>query len=647
MKTIYKPWGKELWLELNDKYCYKRIYINAGTKTSYQYHEKKLETNYIIEGTAEVWLENDDGVVEKKIMQAGDFFTVSPPKKHRVMAITDIILQEVSTPEVDDVIRIADDSKRGSGKIEHEHMKPALCILAAGIGSRLENFSEHINKGLLPLDNKAIISHIIDKTPKEYDIIVILGYKGSVVKEYCNAAHNDRNFIFVTVDKFTGDDTGPGYSISFAKKYLQRPFIWVTADTIITDELPPVEHNWLGSYPTSLPELYATINVEDGSVTDLKNKSKNGYGNAFIGLAGVYEYKIFWEQLSDSEIVSAYYDINKYSDIKEYKFDWYDVGTVDNYIKSQKIFKNSITYSIPKTNGEFLYKVKNKFIKLSSDKKFVEGRIKRAANLSGLVPELIDHQKNLYSYEWKNGRTLYDCNDIEIWTKFLDFCKDELWKEETTDDTFIKKCHNFYYQKTNDRLELFLSSRDETFLDSHTINGKSSNEIKALMATFFDYFLNICDGIPTKLFHGDLQFDNIIYGDDQKFYLLDWRQDFAGDDIGDVYYDLAKMYGGILMSYKLMKDSNNFSCYTDGSMVTYDYKSDPKLDQFKLAYENWIVYKSEYDLDKIKAITSLIFLNMAPLHEKEFGNLLFFKSKQMLQEIIENKEYEYYNENDQ
>ena len=68
MKTVIKPWGKEVWLELNEKYCYKRIHINAGYKTSYQYHEKKRETNYIISGTAEVWLENDNGVVEKKIM---------------------------------------------------------------------------------------------------------------------------------------------------------------------------------------------------------------------------------------------------------------------------------------------------------------------------------------------------------------------------------------------------------------------------------------------------------------------------------------------------------------------------------------------------------------------------------------------------
>ena len=103
-------------------------------------------------------------------------------------------------------------------------------------------------------------------------------------------------------------------------------------------------------------------------------------------------------------------------------------------------------------------------------------------------------------------------------------------------------------------------------------------------------------------------------------------------DVGDVYYDLSKMYGGILMSYKLMKDSSNFSCYVDGDMVTYDYKSESKLDDFKVVYERWII-DNEYDLDKVKTITSLIFLNMAPLHEKEFGDLLFFKSKEMIQEL--------------
>jgi choline kinase/mannose-6-phosphate isomerase-like protein (cupin superfamily) len=631
MKTIYKPWGKELWLELNDKYCYKRIHINAGTKTSYQYHIEKLETNFIIEGTAEVWLENDDGIVEKKIMKAGEFFTVHPPKKHRVIAITDIILQEVSTPEVDDVVRISDDSGRGDGKIEHEHMKPALCILAAGIGSRLENLSNHINKGLLPLDNKAVISHMIDKTPKEYEIVVALGYKGEMVKEYCETAHPDRTFKFVEVDKYEGDNTGPAYSINQCKEYLQRPFIWTTADTIVSDTLPKIDDNWLGLYPTSIPELYSTVNIDNGNVTDLKNKDKNGYEYAFIGLASVYDYETFWNELdvNSGEIVSAYYNVDNYSSMKSKQFDWYDVGTIDNYIKAKKLFEKSIQYSIPKVNGEFLYKVNDKFIKLSSDKKFIDGRIKRAVDLDTLVPELIDTKNNLYSYNWVDGDTLYN-SEPKVWEKFLDFANKNLWEETYVDDGFIEECQEFYFDKTMGRLKLFLNDRDESFKGEHNVNGVKTNTINELLDDF--NWGQVYNGIPTKLYHGDLQFDNVIYGDDKNFYLLDWRQDFAGSNVGDVYYDLAKMYGGILMSYKLMKDEENFSCFIDENTVNYNYETESELESFKLVYEKWIT-KNGYNLDNVKSITALIFLNMAPLHETEFGNLLFFKSKQMLQEI--------------
>ena len=120
-KTVIKPWGREEWLALNASYCYKRIYVNAGTRTSFQYHRAKMETNYIIEGEAEVWLENEKGEIEKIRMGAGGYFHVSPPRKHRIVAITDLILQEVSTPEVDDVVRVEDDTNRPDGRIESEH----------------------------------------------------------------------------------------------------------------------------------------------------------------------------------------------------------------------------------------------------------------------------------------------------------------------------------------------------------------------------------------------------------------------------------------------------------------------------------------------------------------------------------------------
>ncbi len=131
-KIVRKPWGMEVWLELNNRYCYKRIYINAGHQTSLQYHERKFETNYIIQGEAEVWMQNPDGKTSLTLngivyrfsltkMEKGDFFTVVPPAIHRIRALTDIILQEVSTPEVDDVIRLQDDTGRSNGRIESEH----------------------------------------------------------------------------------------------------------------------------------------------------------------------------------------------------------------------------------------------------------------------------------------------------------------------------------------------------------------------------------------------------------------------------------------------------------------------------------------------------------------------------------------------
>jgi len=57
MKTITKPWGKEELLELNDKYCYKRIYFNAGHQCSLQYHEYKKETIYVVSGEGYIHLE--------------------------------------------------------------------------------------------------------------------------------------------------------------------------------------------------------------------------------------------------------------------------------------------------------------------------------------------------------------------------------------------------------------------------------------------------------------------------------------------------------------------------------------------------------------------------------------------------------------
>lgn len=122
-RNVIKPWGKEVWLELNDKYCFKKIHLNKGQRTSFQYHEIKLETSYILEGKIRVLLENNSGELTEIVMGPGESYTVCPYKKHRVTAIEDSVYLEVSTPEVDDIIRIADDTGRPDGRIEDEHKK--------------------------------------------------------------------------------------------------------------------------------------------------------------------------------------------------------------------------------------------------------------------------------------------------------------------------------------------------------------------------------------------------------------------------------------------------------------------------------------------------------------------------------------------
>ena len=120
---VEKPWGYELWLELNEFYAYKLIHMNAGNKSSLQSHDYKIEANYVIEGEAEVLLENDEGVLESKIFKAGSGWTVPLNRKHRVIAKTSYTALEVSTPHLNDVVRYEDDSNRESGKIDSEHKK--------------------------------------------------------------------------------------------------------------------------------------------------------------------------------------------------------------------------------------------------------------------------------------------------------------------------------------------------------------------------------------------------------------------------------------------------------------------------------------------------------------------------------------------
>ena len=634
MKTIHKPWGREEWLELNDRYCYKRIYINAGYKTSYQYHHFKRETNYIISGQAEIWLENDEGIVEKKIMGPGEYFNVTPPKKHRVIAITDIILQEVSTPEVDDVIRIEDDSNRVDGKIEGEHKNPAVLILAAGLGTRLKNLTNHINKVLLPINNRAIISHIIDMFPPTYDFVVALGYKGDSIKEYCEVTHPNHNFIFVDVDNYEGENTGPGYSASFCSSHLQRPFYFVTGDCLIDSPLPHIDGNWLGVQPTSYPEKYSTIEVDEhDNILSHKNKSEEGNDMAFIGMAGIFDYEVFWSELEknlvNGEIVTAFQNPKTYPTLKIKKLKWLDTGNLDDLTKTREYYKDK-PLSLKKETDEITYKDGDIFLKFTPNKSILNNRILRANNLMQLIPNGFSHTNNFMYYNWEEGKSLYEYDDFDLFIKFLPQLKENL---NNKIENSILDIQEFYLNKSIQRRDLFISKHNTDYFNlEHEINGNCYKPMKEIFENIdFKQF----ESNPFyTLFHGDLQFDNVIYNEtDGMFKYIDWRDCFGKNtNAGDIYYDLAKLYGGLLVPYNLMKDESQI-IFNEGSYsVNYTYPISKNLIKFKNVYESWII-ENGYDLNKVRLITGLIYLNMSPLHDGKFGKMLWFKSIEMLSNL--------------
>ena len=140
IKDIYKvskPWGYEQWLTgpTNKQFAFKKIFLKKGTKTSLQYHIKKIESNFLYDGNAKLhYLTKNVPLIKKNfskilkftkssIVKKGHVINVRPKTIHRLEAISNLVLFEVSSPHLSDVVRVSDDSNRPDGKIKDEHKK--------------------------------------------------------------------------------------------------------------------------------------------------------------------------------------------------------------------------------------------------------------------------------------------------------------------------------------------------------------------------------------------------------------------------------------------------------------------------------------------------------------------------------------------
>lgn len=107
IRHVPKPWGYELIFAKTERYVGKILHVKQGESLSLQYHEMKDETLYVVEGELRLTIESD-GDRRELALRKGEAFHIPPRLIHRMEAVVDTDVAEVSTPELDDVIRLED-----------------------------------------------------------------------------------------------------------------------------------------------------------------------------------------------------------------------------------------------------------------------------------------------------------------------------------------------------------------------------------------------------------------------------------------------------------------------------------------------------------------------------------------------------------
>jgi choline kinase len=505
-----------------------------------------------------------------------------------------------------------------------------VLLTTSGLGSRLGNLTKFTNKGLVRIGDKPIISHIIESYSTEVEFVITLGHYGSHVRQYLTLTHPHNKFTFVEVDNYMGEGSSLLYSISLCQDFLQCPFIFHACDTLLPKyyiEDIDFSENWLIGGSGSNSQSYRTINTLTGKLASINEKGEQNFDYIYVGVSGIYDYGIFWEHvksilkttttndLSDCHVIRKM--IGKQNFHVIVANEWYDIGNVD----SLKLTRSKIPASIHVLDkeDENIFVFDNFVIKFFHNKKICYDRVSRAKNLEGIIPKVNDSTENFYKYEYVKADLLSEVVDIRNFTNLLNWSIDNLWISKT-DNQYKENALAFYKDKTILRVNKFLEKYNLTD-STDFINGTVVPSMKDLLDKVD--FNSIIGSDPTG-FHGDFILDNILIHED-NFTLIDWRQDFNGSiDAGDMNYDLAKLNHNLVLNHEILAKNYYSIDFTNGIRCDVHVKKsllDCKKVLEEFCKKNFIDYKS------IEILSSIIWINMSPLHEHPLDMFLYYFGK--------------------
>ncbi len=512
-----------------------------------------------------------------------------------------------------------------------------VCIPTAGTGSRLGDLTRYVNKALVSIANRPTLSHLIEQFPEDTEFVIALGHKGHLVREFLELAYAERVFLYGDVDPYQGPGSGLGWSLLQCKQYLQQPFVFLSCDTLVREPIPRLQRNWMGYAARADLSPYRTLHVDAGSVRAICEKGEGHLAThkPYIGLAGIADYVPFWQAMETggAQAIDSgeAYGLRSLIDlgIEAHPFTWFDTGNLEALEQARVAYQEPRSPNILEKANEAIWFVDNQVIKFAEDESFIANRVRRVAEIRGFVPDVSGVTAHMYRYPKVEGRVLSEVVTLPLLEKLLEQCK-MFWKATRLggDDhqQFRTRCLKFYKHKTLERVDLFYRNfQRQDGLES--INGVAMPTLSELLQQLDWGWLS--DGLPSR-FHGDFHFENILWSEaNQRFTFLDWRQDFGGSlTVGDVYYDLAKLLHGLIINHELIAE-NHYWIKWERNSIEYDFHRKQVLVECERQFESWLAANG-YDVAKVRTLTVLIYLNIAPLHHYPYSLLLFALGKTLL-----------------
>ena len=525
-------------------------------------------------------------------------------------------------------------------------MNKTVVIPAAGLGARLGDFTKNYSKAMCTLGKKPIISHIIEKFDDMDEIIILIGYKGNLLKECVESCHPNKNITFVNVYKFEGPRTGLGYSLHCAYDLLQKPFIFWSCDTVTNNfDVNSISYNdnWMvgSSNVNEYFDNYRHIRVNDkNEVSEILPKLIKPAKDIFnyTGIAFIKDYKKFWESYCDGFIENGEaFGLANLSNIKAYFIDdWIDTGNRTIFEQAKDLYRSKMEEVILEKPDEAIWFIDNRVIKFHINEKFISDRVERFNTIltdkqkdAGIsLPKLISYNAHTYVYKRANGtiasKNITASKLIDIVSKYLD----NIETVELSDDEKVAIYKDFYLDKTLSRITKYCNDFSDIDKDDVYINGMKCQSAKKLVESI-NWKRAALDGVFTNNYHGDFHLENILV-DGDKYIMLDCRQNFGKTMIGDAYYDLAKMMHSLIVNHSMVNDNlfeveqispnevhidihrTFIDCECEKAMVEYLWDNDKYL-------------YSQTDL-----LTAIIFLNIAACHVYPYSKFLFYLGKYMI-----------------